>query len=63
MSIDALPASGGADAISPEPNPPDLKEDTFVLDFVNERDEIREAFKTYYEGAEVGEDVDPAQNV
>lgn len=36
-----------------------LKEDTFVLDFVNERDEIREAFKTYYEGAEIGEDVDP----
>ena len=38
-----------------------LKEDTFVLDFVNERDEIREAFKTYFEGAEVGEDVDPAR--
>ena len=27
---------------------------------VNERDEIREAFKTYFEGAEIGEDVDPA---
>ena len=38
-----------------------LKEDTFVLDFVNERDEIREAFKTYFDGAEVGEDVDPAR--
>lgn len=38
-----------------------LKEDTFVLDFVNDREEIREAFKTYYEGAEVGEDVDPAR--
>lgn len=38
-----------------------LKEDTFVLDFVNERDEIRDAFKTYFEGAEVGEDVDPAR--
>jgi len=38
-----------------------LKEDTFVLDFVNERDEIREAFKTYFEGAEVGEEVDPAR--
>jgi type I restriction enzyme R subunit len=36
-----------------------LKEDTFVLDFVNDRDEIREAFKTYFEGAEVGEDVEP----
>ncbi|MFF2324113.1 hypothetical protein ACFVTJ_24050 [Agrobacterium sp. NPDC058088] len=31
-----------------------LKEDTFVLDFVNERDEIRQAFKTYYECAEIG---------
>jgi type I restriction enzyme, R subunit len=38
-----------------------LKEDTFVLDFVNEREEIREAFKTYYEGAEIGEQVDPAR--
>lgn len=37
-----------------------LKEDTFVLDFVNDRKEIREAFKTYYEGAEMGEQVDPA---
>jgi type I restriction enzyme R subunit len=38
-----------------------LKEDTFVLDFVNDRDEIREAFKTYFEGAETGEEVDPAR--
>jgi type I restriction enzyme R subunit len=38
-----------------------LKEDTFVLDFVNNREEIREAFKTYYEGTEVGEEVDPAR--
>ena len=38
-----------------------LKEDTFVLDFVNDPDEIREAFKTYYEGAEMGEEVDPAR--
>lgn len=38
-----------------------LKEDSFVLDFVNDRDEIREAFKTYYEGAEIGSDVDPAR--
>ena len=37
-----------------------LKEDTFVLDFVNDREEIREAFKTYWEGAEMGEEVDPA---
>jgi len=27
---------------------------------VNDREEIREAFKTYYEGAEMGEEVDPA---
>jgi type I restriction enzyme R subunit len=38
-----------------------LKEDTFVLDFVNDRDEIRDAFKTYFEGAEMGEEVDPAR--
>lgn len=38
-----------------------LKEDTFVLDFVNDRDEIRESFKTYYEGAEIGDEVDPAR--
>lgn len=37
-----------------------LKEDTFVLDFVNDREEIRQAFKTYYEGAEIGEEVDPS---
>jgi len=38
-----------------------FKEDTFVLDFVNDREEIREAFKTYYEGATIGEEVDPAR--
>ena len=38
-----------------------LKEDSFVLDFVNDREEIREAFKTYYEGAEMGEEVDSAR--
>ena len=38
-----------------------LKEDTFVLDFVNDRDEIRGAFKDYYEGAEMGDEVDPSQ--
>ncbi|RJQ50219.1 MAG: type I restriction endonuclease subunit R [Nitrospiraceae bacterium] len=37
------------------------KEDTFVLDFVNDREEIREAFKTYYEGAEMGEEVEPVR--
>ena len=38
-----------------------LKEDTFVLDFVNGREEIREAFKTYYEGAALGEEAEPAR--
>ena len=38
-----------------------LKEDTFVLDFVNDRGEIHDAFKTYYEGAAMGEEVDPAR--
>ena len=33
-----------------------LKEDTFVLDFVNSPEEIREAFKQYFEGAEMGEE-------
>ena len=37
------------------------KEDTFVLDFANEREEIQEAFKAYYEGAEIGQEVDPAR--
>ena len=37
-----------------------LKEDTFVLDFVNDREEIQEAFKVYFDGAEMGEEVDPA---
>jgi len=38
-----------------------LKEDTFVLDFVNDWEEIREAFQVYYEGAEMGQEVDPAR--
>jgi type I restriction enzyme R subunit len=38
-----------------------LKEGTFILDFVNDREEIRSAFKTYYEGAEIGEQVDPGR--
>ncbi|MGK7872310.1 MAG: type I restriction endonuclease subunit R [Xenococcaceae cyanobacterium] len=36
-----------------------LKEETFVLDFVNDPEEIREAFKVYFDGATMGEDVDP----
>ncbi len=35
------------------------KEQTFVLDFVNEREEILESFQTYYEGAVVGDAIDP----
>src|SRR5699024_3071928 len=37
------------------------KEDTFVLHFVNERDEIFQAFKSYYEVTPVGEPSDPQQ--
>ena len=35
------------------------KEDTFVLDFVNKPEEIQAAFKQFYEGATMGEQVDP----
>lgn len=35
------------------------KEDTFILDFVNDRDEIQTAFKTYYDGAALGQEADP----
>src|SRR5207244_13169325 len=38
-----------------------LKEDTFVLDFVNAREEIRVAFRTYYEAEGIGAEVDPAR--
>nr|WP_218280617.1 hypothetical protein [Verrucomicrobium spinosum] len=37
------------------------KEDTFVLDFVNDRQEIFEAFKQFYDGAEMGEPVEPSR--
>lgn len=36
-----------------------LKNDTFVLDFVNDPKEIQEAFRQYYEGSVMGEEVDP----
>jgi len=35
-----------------------LKDDTFVLDFVNNPEEIQEAFRQYYEGSVMGEEVD-----
>ena len=35
------------------------KEDTFVLDFVNEAEEIKESFKPYYEQTQIEERVDP----
>jgi type I restriction enzyme, R subunit len=38
-----------------------LKEDTFVLDFVNDREEIQSAFKQFYEGAEIGDEATPEQ--
>jgi len=36
-----------------------LKDDTFVLDFVNDPVDIQEAFRQYYEGSVMGEQVDP----
>ncbi|MFP4601212.1 MAG: type I restriction endonuclease subunit R, partial [Persicimonas sp.] len=35
------------------------KDDTFVLDFVNKREEILEAFKPFYERTTIDEDLDP----
>ncbi len=35
-----------------------LKDETFVLDFFNDPDEIQEAFRQYYDGAVMGEQVD-----
>ena len=35
------------------------KEETFVLDFVNEREEILDSFQDYYEGTTIAESVDP----
>jgi len=37
------------------------KEDTFVLDFVNETDEIKQSFQPYYETTTVAESADPQQ--
>jgi type I restriction enzyme R subunit len=37
------------------------KEDTFVLDFVNEPEEIYTAFKPYFETTPIGEEADPQQ--
>ena len=37
------------------------KEETFVLDFVNDPEEIYEAFKPYYEQTSIKEEVDPQQ--
>ena len=36
-----------------------LKDDTFVLDFENDPAEIQKAFRQYYEGSTMGEQVDP----
>jgi type I restriction enzyme R subunit len=37
------------------------KEDTFVLDFVNNADDIQDAFKPYYEQTVIGEQAEPQQ--
>ena len=38
-----------------------LKEDTFVLDFVNTREEILQSFADYYTGAQAGDEVEPSR--
>ena len=38
-----------------------LKEETFVLDFVNDRDAVRRVFSAYYAGSELGEESDPTR--
>jgi type I restriction enzyme R subunit len=40
---------------------PPAKEDTFILDFVNEPEEIQEAFRPYYERTLVGEQAEASQ--
>ena len=52
--------SGGANAFPAEPHSAG-KEDTFVLDFVNEAEDIREAFKPFYEVPAVDQQVEPGQ--
>jgi type I restriction enzyme R subunit len=37
------------------------KEDTFILDFVNDPQEIKESFQPYYEETTIAEDVEPQQ--
>jgi type I restriction enzyme R subunit len=37
------------------------KEDTFVLDFVNEAEDIQAAFKPYYEVPMIDQQADPSQ--
>ena len=39
----------------------DGKDDTFILDFVNDRQEIFDSFQPYYEETTISEDVDPQQ--
>jgi type I restriction enzyme R subunit len=36
-----------------------LKEDTFILDFVNEAEDIKKAFAPYYQETEIAEETDP----
>jgi type I restriction enzyme R subunit len=38
-----------------------LKEDTFVLDFVNDPEQIKAAFKQFYDGATLGQEAEPEQ--
>jgi hypothetical protein len=44
---------GGADPVAPEPGLQRGKDTTYILDFVNDPDDVLAAFKTYYETAEL----------
>ena len=49
----------GANAVPAEPHLPAGKEDTMVLDFANEAEEIQKAFQPYYERTLLKEATDP----
>jgi type I restriction enzyme R subunit len=53
---------GGADPVAPEPGlqrAHGIKDTTYILDFVNDPDEVLAAFKAYYETAELSGVTDP----
>ena len=51
--------SGSSDPLTSQPDAPRQRKTHFVLDFVNETQEILDAFQPYYELTFVGEQADP----